>query len=253
MNNYEFCASYAASHLLSGARVLDYGCGAGQIVELLRARGFDAVGCDVFYDGGDYSRNVAPKELGRTIFAMEGESIPFQDNYFDFVINNQVLEHVVDMNAVVAEMARVVKPNGTVLSLFPDSGVWREGHCGVPFLHWFPKGSRFRVNYAHFARILGLGHHTKNKSSRQWAEDFCLWLDKWTYYRSYAEIEAVFSKHLSQPYHLESTWIEARLGPRVKLLPPSIRGLIVRKLGGLIFEARKAAHCPSGNSCPNES
>jgi SAM-dependent methyltransferase len=240
MNNYEFCASYAASHLVSGTRLLDYGCGAGLTVRLLRARGVDAVGCDTFYEGGNYSSAIRAEEFAATIFPMEGDKIPFPDNSFDFVINNQVLEHVEDLNAVVAEMARVLKPGGTVLSLFPHSGIWREAHCGVPFLHWFPKGSRFRVNYAHLVRILGAGYHTENKSRRQWAEDFCVWLDKWTYYRSYAEIEAIFSKHLSQPHHLESIWLKARLGSRARLLPPTIRVLIARKLGGLIFETRKA-------------
>ncbi len=239
MNNYEFCANYAASHLPAGARVLDYGCGEGIIVGLLRERGFYAVGCDVFYEGGDASPRIAPKELGRTIFRMERDKTPFPDNYFDFVINNQVLEYVADLNAVVCEIARVLKPGATVLSLFPDGSVWREGHCNVPFLHWFPKGSRFRVSYAHFARICGAGYFKQGKSRRQWAEDFCVWLDKWTYYRPYAEIKAVFFRHLSQPHHMESHWMEARFGSKVRILPSAIRSLIVRKLAGLIFEANK--------------
>ncbi|MGO8778022.1 MAG: methyltransferase domain-containing protein [Rhodomicrobium sp.] len=239
MDNYEFCANYAASHLPPGARVLDYGCGGGRIVTLLRARGFEAVGCDVFFEGGDASAEIAPGEVGKSIFRMEGDEIPFRDSYFDFVINNQVLEHVADLDAVVSEIARVLKPGGTVLSLFPDKGVWWEGHSHVPFLHWFPKGSRFRVNYAQLVRICGGGSFKKNKSRRQWAKDFCVWLDRWTYYRSRAEIKAAFSRHLSRPLHLESEWMEARLGSRVRPVPPVIRSLITRKLGGLIFVASK--------------
>jgi 2-polyprenyl-3-methyl-5-hydroxy-6-metoxy-1,4-benzoquinol methylase len=116
MNNYEFCAKYVESHLQSGARVVDYGCGAGLIVKLLRERGLDAVGCDIFFEGGDRLSEIATEELAVTIFQMEDDKIPFPDNSFDFVINNQVLEHVVDLNAVVAEMARVLKPGATVLS-----------------------------------------------------------------------------------------------------------------------------------------
>ncbi len=240
MNNYEFCASFATSHLVSGARVLDYGCGGGLIVKLLRERGLDAVGCDIFYEGGNHLSGIRPEELAATIFPMEGDKIPFPDNCFELVINNQVLEHVVDLGAVVSEMTRVLKPGGTVLSIFPDSGVWREGHCGVPFLHWFPKGSRFRVNYAYLARLLGAGYCKKNKPPRQWAEDFCVWLDMWTYYRPYAEIEAIFSRHLSKPRHLESYYMEARIGLRAGLIHPTISSLIVRKLGGVVFEVQKA-------------
>ena len=241
MNNYEFCADYAASRLPPGARVLDYGCGNGRIVKLLRARGIDAAGCDVFYEGGDHSSEVDPELLGKSVLAMDGNKIPFADNRFDMIVNNQVMEHVADLDAVVCEMTRVLKPGGTVLSLFPHRGVWREGHCGVPFLHRFPKGSRFRVKYALLMRLLGNGHFTENKSPRQWAEDFCIWLDKWTYYRSYEEIEATFSRHLARPRHLESYWMRSRFGKGAGLLPGMLLSLVCRKLGGLVFEVRKPA------------
>jgi cyclopropane fatty-acyl-phospholipid synthase-like methyltransferase len=81
MNNYEFCAKYAESHLQSGARVLDYGCGAGLIVKLLRKRGLDAVGCDIFFEGGDRLSEIATEELGVTIFRMEGDKIPFREAF----------------------------------------------------------------------------------------------------------------------------------------------------------------------------
>jgi len=44
--------------------------------------------------------------------------------------HQQVLEHATDLDVVVHEIARVLKPGGSCLSLFPDKGVWREGHCG---------------------------------------------------------------------------------------------------------------------------
>jgi len=59
---------------------------------------------------------------------MDGDRTPFVTGSFDLVINNQVLEHVTDLDVVVHEIARVLKPGGSCLSLFPDKGVWREGH-----------------------------------------------------------------------------------------------------------------------------
>ncbi len=128
MNNYEFCTEYAAR---VGARtVLDFGCGAGQIVRLLRNRSIDARGCDSFYGGGAYE---IPPDLKRTILPMQDGKVPFPDQTFDLVINNQVMEHVEDIDAAISEIARVLKPHGRVLSLFPDKRVWREGHS-VPTL-----------------------------------------------------------------------------------------------------------------------
>jgi len=94
------------------------------------------------------------------------------------VIDNQVMEHVRDLDGVLGEIQRVLKPGGMVLNLFPDRSVWREGHCGIPFLHRFGKKSRLRVRYAAACRGLGLGYHKGEKSVMGWSEDFCRWLDE---------------------------------------------------------------------------
>lgn len=239
MNNYEFCASYV-SKLAAGkpTTALDYGCGSGHIVSALLNKGIDAKGCDIFYAGGDYSNSVPSELLGTVIKPMENGIIPFPDESFDFVVNNQVLEHVEDIDSVLAEIHRVLKPGGQVLSLFPDKSVWREGHCGIPFLHWFPKGSKSRVYYAAFLRALGMGHFTGDKSILQWSRDFCEWLDKWTTYRSYREIRAAFDRRFVRLTHIEEQWLQERLGQRAAIigwLPKQVRQWVVRKLGGLVF------------------
>ena len=55
MNNYEFFANHInrlAAGRSASITVLDYGCGAGEIVKALRNYGIDAKGCDIFYGGG---------------------------------------------------------------------------------------------------------------------------------------------------------------------------------------------------------
>lgn len=245
LTNYECCALWVLDQKPGqNVRVLDYGCGAGEIVKELQRRDVDAFGCDVYYEGGDYSSSVDPALFESTIRRMDGNTIPFDTGSFDFVINNQVMEHVEDLDGVLAEILRVLKPGGVVLSLFPDKGVWREGHCGVPFLHWFSKGSRLRVYYAAACRTLGLGHHKENKSALRWSEDTCEWLDKWTYYRTREEIDSTYNRYFFEIRHIEDYWLQVRLGGRirfVKWLPASVQQLIVRKFGGLVFIARKPA------------
>lgn len=232
MNTYEFCASWVARQAAVGARVLDYGCGAGQLVGLLRACGCNASGCDVFYEGGDYSTDI-PAELRPHIARMEGDRIPFPDGTFDFVISNQVMEHVPNLDTVVREIARVLKPGGKALNLFPDRGVWREGHCGVPLLHRFPKHSAPRVYYAALFRALGIGLHKEDKPVMKWARDFCTWLDNWTYYRPMSEIHQTFARHFGSTTHREDLWFDARFGGRGQFLPRQLRQMIVRKFAGL--------------------
>lgn len=245
MNNYEFCAYWVIDQSPSNiVRVLDYGCGSGQIVKELRNHEIEAFGCDVFYEGGDYSKSIE-RELfdNGAIKRMNGQTIPFDSCSFDFVINNQVMEHVENLDSVLAEIQRVLKPGGQVLSLFPDKGVWREGHCGIPFLHWFPKSSSARIYYAAALRALGLGYHKGAKSIMLWSKDFCDWLDKWTHYRTRQEIDTSYEKYFSGILNIEDYWFQLRLGKRkaiVSWLPASIQKFIVRKLAGVVFVARKS-------------
>jgi SAM-dependent methyltransferase len=246
MNNYEFCAQWMTEHAPGrDVRVLDYGCGAGQIVRALRQRDFDARGCDVFYEGGDYSPLIDKDVFAEGVIRrMDGNTIPFEDASFDFVINNQVLEHVEDIEVVLAEIRRVLRPGGVVLSLFPDKGVWREGHCGVPFIHWFPKQSQPRVWYTAAFRALGFGYHKSGKSVMQWSEHACDWLDKWTHYRTRRDIHASFGRHFESLAHIEDYWFGLRIGRdklASRLLPASLQRVITRKLGFLVLVARKPA------------
>lgn len=240
MNNYEFISSWVIRRLAGRpGKVLDYGCGAGDIVGLLRARGVDASGCDVFYEGGDYSSQV-PASLQPFVRRMQGAAIPYETGSFDIVFSNQVFEHVPDMELALHEIARVMKPGGTTLNVFPDRSVWREGHCGIPFLHWFPKGSGLRVYYGAALRSLGLGYFTEGKSSLAWARDFCAWLDAWTYYRPRAEIDERFDRVIGKTEHAEEEWLRARAGDRLRMLPVSLQRFLVRKLGGLALVSVKA-------------
>lgn len=246
MDNYEFCAKWVLDSA-SGrdVRVLDYGCGAGEIVKQLMGRKIEVYGCDIFYDGGDYSNYIESHlfDVG-IIKKMNGGIIPFDAETFDYVINNQVMEHVADINMVLKEMHRVLKPGGVLLSLFPDKGVWREGHCGIPFLHWFPSGTSARRWYAAAMRMLGFGYHKKNKTPMRWATDFCEWLDRWTCYRTRDAIHAAYSNFFSEISHIEDCWFDLRLGDRQKIIlgriPGSVKRQIVTKLACMVFVARKA-------------
>lgn len=230
MDQYEFCARWA---LRNGARILDYGCGAGHIVRRMRERKADAFGCDVFYGGNvERSSGLVAEDIRPFVLKMEQGLIPFDDASFDAVITNQVLEHVPDLELSVREIARVLKPGGKVLALFPDKTIWREGHCGIPFLHWFPKGSHGRVYYAATLRALGAGYNKQDfPGVMNWARSFCVWLDNWTHYRSPAEVDATFAKYFAGTERIELDWLAARLERLpIRIIPAALRRFAVRRL-----------------------
>lgn len=245
MDDYEFCACWITdAHKAGGVRVLDYGCGDGKLVQLLRTGNISAFGCDVFYEGGDYSETMDGNDFGNGIIKkMNDNKIPFDDSSFDIVVNTQVMEHVPDLDMVLAEIYRVLRHGGAVLSLFPDKGVWREGHCGIPFLHWFPKRTKLRVYYAAFLRGMGFGYFKKGKTVFQWSRDFCSWLDNWTYYRSRSAIEQSYKARFDSIQHIEDCWLRSRLGALsvfLLIVPKWCQVFVTRKWAGLVFVARKA-------------
>ena len=116
------------------ARVLDYGCGAGRLVEAGLAAGLDIAGADVYYRGSETRMEAAERGLlGSRIREMHNGILDYPAAWFDLVVNNQVLEHVADLSAALSEIHRVLKKDGAVLSLFPSRDVFREGHIGIPF------------------------------------------------------------------------------------------------------------------------
>jgi len=155
---------------------------------------------------------------------------------------------------VLREVARVLKPQGMFVALFPSREVWREGHVGIPYLHWFPRGSRLRLGYARVLHALGLGYHRTGKSGRQWAHDACDWIDAFTYYRRKSEIFAAFRREFDLLERREHEYLAFRLA-RFRVPHMLLRMLeslrlgrwiamhVVERLGGLVLVARRRGFC----------
>ena len=120
-----------AGHVAPGSRILDFGCGNGNMVHGLCRLGYDAFGCDVEFKDGPY----VPELTGPGRLRLTGQhpySLPFDDCSFDVVVSDQVFEHVVDYDSVLREIRRVLRKNGTSLHVFPSRYAPIEPHVYVP-------------------------------------------------------------------------------------------------------------------------
>jgi 2-polyprenyl-6-hydroxyphenyl methylase/3-demethylubiquinone-9 3-methyltransferase len=97
----------------AGKSVLDLGCAGGFMAEALDDRGADVTGIDPAAEAIAAARDHA-RDAGRSIRydTGTGEALPYGDASFDAVVCVDVLEHVSDLNKVLAEVVRVLKPGG---------------------------------------------------------------------------------------------------------------------------------------------
>lgn len=99
----------AARELAGARRVLDVGCGDGQVTRLATRLGAEvAVGVDP-----TWNQIVVAEGRGGGVFARAGaDRLPFADASFDAVVACLVFEHIRDVDAAIAEVARVLEPGG---------------------------------------------------------------------------------------------------------------------------------------------
>ena len=131
-----------AAEVLAGARrVLDVGCGDGQISRLASAGGAElVVGIDLTWN----QIEVAAQRQGGPAFARAAaDSLPFPDGAFDAVVACLVFEHIEAVDAAIAEVGRVLEPGGRFafflnhpLLQTPNSGWIDDQMLDPPEQYW---------------------------------------------------------------------------------------------------------------------
>jgi SAM-dependent methyltransferase len=125
----------AARELAGTRRVLDVGCGDGQISRLAAGGGAVVVGVDPTWN---QIRIAAERGGGPGYLRAAADRLPFPDDAFDAAVACLVFEHIDAVDEAIAEIARVLEPGGRFcfflnhpLLQTPDSG-WIDDHMVDP-------------------------------------------------------------------------------------------------------------------------
>ncbi|MGH3203042.1 MAG: class I SAM-dependent methyltransferase, partial [Streptosporangiaceae bacterium] len=102
-----------------GSRVLDLGCGTGELARALTASGLRVTGCDISPQMLRHARDRGGC-AGWVRLAPHWRRLPFTSGAFDVVVATSVLEYVDEPAAVLRECARVLRPGGVLLYTVPD-------------------------------------------------------------------------------------------------------------------------------------
>ena len=122
--------SMFAPNELKNCSILEIGSGTGYQLTLLKKLFESAQGLDL---ATSRLRNYRTDDITE----YDGRNIPFDDNSFDFVYSSNVMEHVVHLDIMNQEIARILKPHGTIVHLMPTHS-WRiwtliSGYCSLPY------------------------------------------------------------------------------------------------------------------------
>jgi ubiquinone/menaquinone biosynthesis C-methylase UbiE len=135
---------------LEGSRILDVGCGLGVYVRKFQEFTESAFGIDI-----DEKRLQEGAKTTPGLLLGASEQLPFRDGTFDVVVLNEVIEHVADDRATVAEAFRVTKPGGHVVVYAPNRLFPFETHGiyigdrfvfgNIPCVNWLPDVMRNKL------------------------------------------------------------------------------------------------------------
>jgi SAM-dependent methyltransferase len=238
----------------AGLRILDYGCGSGDLVRFLLAAGHDAHGVDVdtffddFYQFTDREL-LAQKRI--TVIDARGYG-ELSGQTFDVVVCNMVVEHVKDKSALFAALSRFLRPDGLLLLFYPVQETIRESHIHQFFIHWLPPG-RIRFAWAMVQALLGVPAVREGFSGR--AAYIHNWLDNidrdcfYEWNRSLDAKLAVFFNfsHREEEYFRfrargkGKAWLAVLLE---RLIPSAWSRRIFRWYSFAVVQARKAKDAP---------
>ncbi|WP_404480117.1 bifunctional 2-polyprenyl-6-hydroxyphenol methylase/3-demethylubiquinol 3-O-methyltransferase UbiG [Novosphingobium sp. BL-52-GroH] len=153
-------------HPLSGKRALDAGCGAGLLCEPLARMGAAVTGVDAAPENIEAARSHA-RGMGLAIDYRAGELGALELSGFDLVCSLEVIEHVTDKAAFLAQLADALAPDGLMILSCPNRTVpsrlllveaaERLGHVPRGTHDWsqFPTPDELRALAAGAGLVLG--------------------------------------------------------------------------------------------------
>ncbi|MCS7178232.1 MAG: class I SAM-dependent methyltransferase [Anaerolineae bacterium] len=110
-------AAFAVAGIGPGMRVLDVGCGRGEILRHCTRAGAEAYGIDYASAAVALSRQAVVDREAAGVYQADAQYLPFPDGVFDRVLMFDIVEHLYpwELNRALREAHRILKPNGRLI------------------------------------------------------------------------------------------------------------------------------------------
>ena len=225
--------------------VLDLGCGDGHFASIALTGRAPLVGVDPWWS--PLTKTIR-RQVYRHAIQSVGAALPFPSETFNTVISNSVLEHIPELDPVLAETARVMKPDGAFIFCSPSQNF-------LPFLSVSAglrrvKLQRLGQSYEIFFNRISRHHHCDDPAT--WTarlEKAGFKVERWWYYFSRSALRALeWGHYLGAPsaivHALTRRWILAPTHWNLALTEKYTRGYYEEPLPAcgayVFFIARKS-------------
>lgn len=103
------------------ARVLDFGCGTGNLACYLGANGYTVTACDIASKMIERAQETNPDApVDWFVLSTGWRELPFASNAFDAILASSVFEYLPDVARVFGECHRTLKPGGFLIATVPN-------------------------------------------------------------------------------------------------------------------------------------
>jgi 2-polyprenyl-3-methyl-5-hydroxy-6-metoxy-1,4-benzoquinol methylase len=177
-------------------KLLDIGCGNGDIVWYLKQKGKNITGIDIEFKEGKYTEGLLNRgeilmisTKGSRLEVKESNNEykwPIESGSVALAFSSSVIEHVANIDEFAQENARVLKKGGIVFHYYPSRTAILEAHTGILF-------GGILQNRLYYKIACKLG-----KTYQQFSNDpqKCLeYIKNYTYYRSNENLRRIFENH----------------------------------------------------------
>ncbi len=109
LSEYRWALQYC-----EGMRVMDLGCGTGAGSVILSEKAREVVGVDTSHASIEIAKKSNVPDHVSFKLVVEGQ-LPFEENSFDVIVANNVIERVYNSKELIAKTARILKPGGVLV------------------------------------------------------------------------------------------------------------------------------------------
>jgi SAM-dependent methyltransferase len=203
--------------------VLDVGCGDGHFASLVFDEPID-IGIDPWAGPIQQAAHLSGY---RHLVQTEGANIPFPDEHFGSALSNSVLEHIPQVQDVLAEVARVLKPNACFLFSVPNERYLSELSVASKFRRI--KLSQLANAYTNWFKRMSRVHHADQPEVWiSWLNEAGFSIEKWWHYFSPQAMRVMewghyFGAPTLLPHLIAKRWIIAPTNWNLALTDKLIR------------------------------